>query len=136
MNAKTLAASLALSLAATSAFGAEPPRVEHIVDLPAVQVRPDSALQAELASTRIVNLPAVQVRPTAAQRAEYLALQALQTRIVDLAAVYVRPTAEQLAERATIVAREHAQALASQVGHTLAEQATSASVAAYAASGE
>lgn len=135
MNAKTLAASLALSLAATSAFAAETPRVDHIVTLPAVEVRPDAALQAELVAHRIVNLPAVEVRPTATQKAEYLALQALQTRVVDLATVYVRPTAEQLAERAAIAAREQAEALATQVGTALAEQASPARVAGFASAG-
>ncbi|WP_019399413.1 hypothetical protein [Pseudoxanthomonas sp. GW2] len=123
MNAKTLAASLALALAATPALAAETPRVDHIVDLPAVEVRPDPALRAELAANRIVDLPAVVVRPTTAQKAEYLAVQAMQGRIVDLATVYVRPTAEQLAERAAIVAREQAEALAVRVGNTLAGQA-------------
>src|SRR5690606_22521543 len=109
MNAKTLAASLALSLAAASAFAAETPR-----------------------ATRIVDLPAVTVRPTAAQKAEYLAVQAMQARIVDLATVYVQPTAEQLAERASIAAREQAGALAAQVGHMAEQAASSANVSAYA----
>lgn len=132
MNAKTLAASLALSLAAASAFAAETPRVDRIVNLPAVTVRPDAALQVELAATRIVDLPAVTVRPTAAQKAEYLAVQAMQARIVDLATVYVQPTAEQLAERASIAAREQAGALAAQVGHMAEQAASSANVSAYA----
>ena len=122
MNTKTLIAALAISLATAPAFAA--PRVDHIVDLPAVQARPDAALQAELASnTRIVTLPAVQVRPTAAQHAERLAFQAMQERVVTLATVYVKPTADQLAERAAVVAREHAHAVAVQVGNALADQA-------------
>src|SRR5690606_41089570 len=92
------------------------------VDLPTVQVRPDSALQAELAAGHITTLAAVQVRPTLAQQAERLAVLAMQQRVVDLATVYVRPTASQLAERAAVVARDQAQALATQVGHTLADQ--------------
>lgn len=123
MNTKTLAAALTLSFAATTAIAGEP-RVNHIVDLPAVQVRPGAALQAELAGQPpITTLAAVQVRPTLAQQAERLAVLAMQQRVVDLATVYVQPTADQLAERAAVVAREHAHALAAQVGHTLAEQA-------------
>lgn len=123
MNTKTLVAALALSIAATPAF-ADSLRAERIVELPAVQVRPDAALEAELASDDgIVTLATVQVRPSPAQRAERLALQAMQERVVNLATVYVKPTADQLAERAAVVAREHARALAVQVGNNLAEQA-------------
>lgn len=125
MNAKTLSAamSLILSLAAFSA-NAEAARVDHIVDLPAITVRPDAALGAELAAANaarvdhIVDLPAVTVRPDADLRAE-LAATAFVARIVDLPTIDVRPTAEQLAERAAIVAAEHAQALTAQLATRL-----------------
>ncbi|WP_372017389.1 hypothetical protein [Pseudoxanthomonas sp. 10H] len=116
MNAKTLSAamSLILSLAALSA-NAETPRVDHIVDLPAVTVRPD----VELARVdHIVDLPAVTVRPDAALRAE-LATQAFVARIVDLPAINVHPSAEQLAERAAIIAAEQARALTAQLASNL-----------------
>ncbi|HRF83294.1 MAG TPA: hypothetical protein PLO34_02535, partial [Pseudoxanthomonas sp.] len=67
-TAKSLSAALILSLAVLSgARAAEAPRAEHIVDLPAVTVRPDAALRTELAAhaakvDRIVDLPAVTVR--------------------------------------------------------------------------
>lgn len=123
MNTKTLVAALALSFAATTAFAGQT-RASHIVDLPAVQVRPDAALQAELAARPpIITLAAVQVRPTMAQQAERVAVLAMQQRVVDLATVYVKPSADQLAERAAVAAREHAHALAVQVGHTLTDHA-------------
>jgi len=102
-NFKPLVTALAISLATllSSADADAAPRVEHVVDLPAVQVRPDAELAAELASMTI------------------------RDRVVTLATVHVRPTAEQLAERAMVVAREQAQALAAQVGAALANQAAS-----------
>ena len=99
--------------------------VGHIVDLPAIQVRPDAALQAELLANaprvdHIVTLETVQVRPDRATLAQLDPLAAVRERVVDLATVYVRPTAEQLAERTAIVAREQAEALVAQVGSQLA----------------
>lgn len=123
MNAKTLSAtmSLILSLAALSstAVAADTARVDHIVDLPTVTVRPDAGLAASTARVdHIVDLPAVTVRPDAALRTE-LAAHAFVARIVDLPAINVRPTGEQLAERAAIVATEQAQALTAQLATTL-----------------
>jgi len=126
-NAKSLTAALVLSLAALStAHAAEAPRVDRIVDLPAVTVRADSAAQdAHLA--RVVDLPAVTVRPEGALRAE-LAARTFVAHIIDLPAVTVRPTIEQLAERAAIVAADHAQALSSQLSQKLATEIVSASL--------
>ncbi|UNK58615.1 hypothetical protein MNQ95_05880 [Pseudoxanthomonas daejeonensis] len=122
MNTKTLSAamSLILSLAAlsTTAVAADT-RVDHIVDLPTVTVRPDAGLAADTARVdHIVDLPAVTVRPDAALRTE-LAAHAFVARIVDLPAINVRPTGEQLAERAAIVATEQAKALTAQLATTL-----------------
>ncbi len=131
-NAKSLSAALILSLAAVAnVHAAEAPRVERIVDLPAVTVRPDANLRAELASARVdhvVDLPAVTVRPDAALRTE-LAAQAMVARIVDLPAVYVRPTAQQAAERAAIVAAERTEALTAQLATSLLNETVQASVA-------
>ena len=134
MNAKTLSAamSLILSLAALSA-NAEAARVDRIVDLPTVNVRPDAALVAELAAAdtarvdHIVDLPAVNVRPDATLRAE-LARQAFVARIVDLPAINVHPTAEQLAERAAIVAAEQARALTAQLATNLLAETLAATL--------
>jgi len=114
MNAKTLSAALILSLAALSnANAAEPVRVDHIVDLPTMTVRPDPVQVAH-----IVDLPAMTVRPDAALAAE-LATQPQVARIVDLPTVNVYPTVEQLTERAAIVAAEHAQVLTAQLAANL-----------------
>ena len=121
MNAKTRSATMILSLAALSstAVAADTARVDHIVDLPTVTVRPDAGLAASTARVdHIVDLPAVTVRPDAALRTE-LAAHAFVARIVDLPAINVRPTGEQLAERAAIVATEQAQALTAQLATTL-----------------
>ena len=128
MNAKSLPVALALSLSAALSLNAhaEASRVDHIVDLPAVTVRPDAALRAELAATaaprvaHVVDLPAVTVRPDAALRAE-LAARAARERVA-LAAARLDAT-EQLAERAAILARGHAQALATSLADNLAVQA-------------
>ena len=134
MNTKTLTAALILSLATlTSAHAAEVPRAERIIDLPAVTVRPDPALRAELSAVptpaaHIVDLATVTVRPEGALRAE-LAARHLVARIVDLPAVIVHPSTEQLAERTAIVAAQRAQALTAQLATALvAEAAASATL--------
>lgn len=99
MNAKSLPVALALSLSAALSLNAhaEAPRVAHVVDLPAVTVRPDAALRAELAA------------------------RAARERVA-MAAARLDAT-EQLAERAAILARAHAQALATSLADNLAVQA-------------
>ena len=102
-TAKSLSAALILSLAVLSgARAAEAPRAEHIVDLPAVTVRPDGALRTELAA------------------------RAMVAHIIDLPAVTVRPTAEQLAERAAVIAAERAQALTAQLAASLMAETAAA----------
>ena len=133
MNAKTLTAAMTLALSLTSlapaALATSPARVDHIVDLPAIQVRPDAALQAELLAnaprvSHIVTLETVQVRPEPEQAAHRYALAAMGERVVDLATVYVRPGAELLSERAAIVAAETLAAhVAAQLATGMAAQA-------------
>ncbi|MFT4198566.1 MAG: hypothetical protein QM601_11775 [Pseudoxanthomonas sp.] len=84
-------------LSRQQASAATPAPVSHIVDLPAVTVRPDPADLAYLQALRahVVDLPAVVVRPEPADLAA-TALAAVD-RIVDLPAVVVHPDAGDLA---------------------------------------
>src|SRR5690606_15286046 len=119
MNTRTSAFALILALAAPCVHAAEP-RVDHIVDLPAVQVRAPAPRV-----DHIVTLPTVHVRPQAGLSAGMLAQAS--ARVVTLATVHVRPTAQQLAERASVLASRQAgaaaTALASELAAELAAQA-------------
>ncbi|KAF1686991.1 hypothetical protein B1992_06360 [Pseudoxanthomonas broegbernensis] len=116
--AKILSLALALSLAAPSLLAsAAELRVDHVVDLPAVQVRPDAATPRV---DHIVTLETVQVRPDAPRHA---ALASVRERVVTLATVYVRPTAKQLAEHAATLAARQAGTLTTHLASDLARQA-------------
>lgn len=71
----------------------------NVIDLPAVNVRPDPADLAYFQATqsaRVVDLPAVKVTPDMADLAYYQAARGAE-RVVTLAAVTVRPAASDLA---------------------------------------
>ena len=94
-TAKSLSAALILSLAVLSgARAAEAPRAEHIVDLPAVTVRPEAADLAYFHSNKIVDLATITVRPEASDLAQFLASNT--ARIVDMPVVTVRPSVEDM----------------------------------------
>ena len=65
---------------------------QHIVNLPAVTVRPEAADLAYFHGNKIVDLAAITVRPEASDLAQFLASNT--ARIVDMPVVTVRPTAE------------------------------------------
>ena len=65
---------------------------QHIVDLPAVTVRPEAADLAYFHSNKIVDLATITVRPEASDLAQFLASNT--ARIVDMPVVTVRPSAE------------------------------------------
>ncbi|HYM85519.1 MAG TPA: hypothetical protein VET30_02165 [Pseudoxanthomonas sp.] len=70
------------------------PSLSHIVDLPAVTVRPSAEDAAYYQANKIVDLAAVIVRPAAEDLAYFLADGV--DRIVDMPAVTVRPSAEDM----------------------------------------
>ena len=67
---------------------------QHIVDLPAVTVRPEAADLAYFHSNKIVDLATITVRPEASDMAAFLADNS--ARIVDMPVVTVRPTVEDI----------------------------------------
>ena len=94
MNTKTLA----IAIAAGSAFASSVQAAPAIVTFDTVQVRPsaDQIAQAEVERTSsIPTLAVVEVRPTAGMIADYRAELTANRRVTTLAAVEVRPTAEQ-----------------------------------------
>ena len=68
------------------------PVAAHIVDLPAVTVRPSAEDAAYYQAHKIVNLATVTVRPSAEDLAYFLANNTV--RIVDMPVVTVRPSVE------------------------------------------
>ena len=82
------------SYAANAATHAAAEASTHIVDLPAVTVRPAAEDLVYFQANKIVDLAAVTVRPAAEDLAAYVASQTLE--IVDLPAVTVRPEVEDM----------------------------------------
>lgn len=88
------------------------PASAHVVDLPAVTVKPEAADLAHYLTykdAKVVNLPAVTVTPDARDLAYYLATQTAS--IVDMPTITVRPSAEDL-QRFAVQAGVLAQQLA------------------------
>ena len=83
---------------------------QHIVDLPAVTVRPEAADLAYFHSNKIVDLATITVHPEASDLAQFLAINT--ARIVDMPVVTVRPSAEDM-QVVAIAAVTVAQQLAS-----------------------
>ncbi len=67
---------------------------QHIVDRPAVTVRPEAADLAYFHSNKIVDLATITVRPEASDLAQFLASNT--ARIVDMPVVTVRPSVEDM----------------------------------------
>ena len=67
---------------------------QHIVDLPAVTVRPSFEDAAYYQANKIVDLAAITVRPAAADLAFFLADST--ARVVDMPVVTVRPSVEDI----------------------------------------
>ena len=67
---------------------------QHIVNLPAVTVRPEAADLAYFHSNKIVDLATITVRPEASDLAQFLASNT--ARIVDMPVVTVRPSVEDM----------------------------------------
>ena len=83
------------SLAANAAtHAAAQASTQHIVDLPAVTVRPEAADLAYFHSNKIVDLATITVRPEASDLAQFLASNT--ARIVDMPVVTVRPSVEDM----------------------------------------
>jgi len=112
---------------------AQAPAASHVVDLPAVSVRPDAADLAYFQATqarRVVDLPAVKVTPDMADLAYYQAARGAE-RVVTLAAVTVRPAAADLAWYLSHQAGQVASVEASAIRHSA--QQMDAQIAASAA---
>ena len=67
---------------------------QHIVDLPAVTVRPEAADLAYFHSNKIVDLATITVRPEASDLAQFLAIST--ARVIDMPVVTVRPSVEDM----------------------------------------
>ena len=79
---------------ATSAVAANAPAQNHIVDLPAVTVRPSFEDAAYHQAYKIVDLATVTVRPAAQDLAFFLADNT--ARVIDMPVVTVRPSVEDI----------------------------------------
>ena len=110
MNAKTLIPLTAAALFAVCAssmliashsyatnaatHAAAQANTQHIVNLPAVTVRPAAEDLAYFQANKIVDLATVTVRPEASDLAQFLASNT--ARVVDMPVVTVRPTVEDM----------------------------------------
>jgi uncharacterized lipoprotein YajG len=104
MNTKTLlpltaatlfavcAGSMLISSQSYAEANAKAPVASHVVDLPAVTVRPAFEDAVYYQSNKIVDLAAVTVRPAAQDVAYFLADST--ARVVDMPVVTVRPSVE------------------------------------------
>ena len=99
--------SLAANAVATTSTQAT---TQHIVDLPAVTVRPEASDLAYFHSNKIVDLATITVHPEASDLAQFLASNT--ARIVDMPVVTVHPSAEDM-QVVAIAAVTVAQQLAS-----------------------
>jgi hypothetical protein len=86
------AGSMLISSQSYNEASAKTPVASHIVDLPAVTVRPSFEDAAYYQANKIVDLAAVTVRPAAEDLAYFLADNT--ARIVDMPVVTVRPSVE------------------------------------------
>ena len=82
------------SYAANAATHAAAEASTHIVDLPAVTVRPAAEDLVYFQANKIVDLAAVTVRPEASDLAQFLAIST--ARVIDMPVVTVRPSVEDM----------------------------------------